>query len=150
MKITKKVTWKLGNGKAAGCRIEVMRMMVDDTVDADSWKIITKPVELLNITVALGSKFVAHSPTTPSIIATPTYSKEYVDKITSAGGYARVGDAVISREAYDKIMAALAEAVAEAEQDPEYAAYKAQQDAKEVASADTDAEARRAHHLYEL
>jgi hypothetical protein len=127
MKITKKVTWTLGNGKAAGCRIEVMRRMVDDTVDADSWTIITKPVERLNLTVALGSKFVARSITAPSIIATPTHSQEYVDRITSAGGYATVGGVVISREAYDKITSALAEAVAEAEQDPEYAAFKARQ-----------------------
>jgi hypothetical protein len=125
MKITKKVNWKLANGKGAGCRIEVVWKMVEDALYADGWKIVTKPVKLLKITVALGSEFVAHSLTAPSIIATPAFSEEYVNKITSAGGYAKVGEAVISREAYDKIMTALAEAVAEAEQNPEYASCNA-------------------------
>ncbi len=121
MQTTKIVNWTLGNGKVAECEVEVTRKMDLNDINASFGG--KHPVELLSIEINVDGKFVAQSLQPPSIATNLSAAA------VKAGGYARVGDSgVISKAAYGAIMAAIAEATAEAETDPEWAANKIRHD----------------------
>ncbi len=118
----KSVKWTLGDGRKAEAKIEVKREVNDDISYADGWNINLgkKTYEAIMIKVMVDGKQIANSYNAPSITNN--------DKITKMGGYAIINSTnmvVLKKEVYENIMAAIAEAMTEANQDEEYKAVKA-------------------------
>jgi hypothetical protein len=137
MKVIKTVEWKTRDGRDLKAEIEVIRKMDDNIAYADGWNINLgkKPVELMTINIALDGKYIDTTYSRPTIVAEPFFQKDFIAKIKNMGGYAKLSDKVVVNESiYNEIMAAIAEATAEAKQDEEYKAYKAAKVAAEEAA----------------
>jgi hypothetical protein len=128
MDVTKKVTWTLRDGRIADCSITVEAGTAAGTVQMGGWnaECAKKPDDLLFLEISLDGACVARSCSKPSVIAASAYSQPYVDQITAAGGYAKVGDIVVTKDAYDAIITAIDEATSEAGREQDYAGYETQ------------------------
>ena len=133
MEATRTVKWETKNGKTATVEITKTRTVRDNISYADGWNVNLgkETVDLLEIRLRLDGKQVARDSQPPHVVTRTAYFSGY-DKIRAAGGYARLGDAYISEDAYTAVMAAIAEADAEAAGTEEYAAVKAEELAKEA------------------
>lgn len=68
----------------------------------------------------------------PAVVTEDGYGPADYAKIKAAGGYARLGDTFISEDNYNTIVAAIAEADAEAAGGAEYEQVKAAEEAEEA------------------
>ncbi|HSW62354.1 MAG TPA: hypothetical protein VLH56_03410 [Dissulfurispiraceae bacterium] len=127
MQATRTVAWETKNGKTATVEITKTRTVRDNIDYSDGWNVNLgkKTVDLLELVLRLDGKQMASSFNAPHIVTKAHYSN--FDKIRAAGGYARLGDAYISEDAYTSVMAAITEAEAEAAGTEEFAAVKAEE-----------------------
>jgi len=105
--------------RKSGSKIELSmtREVVDDIAYADGWNVKTgrRIVELTSITLVLPNGRRASG---------SSINKVSDAKLIAKGGYARVGDAYVSQDAYEVIVAGLAELDAELGKSKEYIALK--------------------------
>jgi len=127
MKVDRIIKWTLGDGRKAEAHISVTREMQDDIAYADGWNLNLgkKPYESFKIEVFIDGKFFERTFQYPQIVSTDNYfGADFVAKVKSMGGYARLTDRIIIKESvYNDIINAITEATAEAEQDQEYKDY---------------------------
>ena len=133
MEATRTVTWQTKDGKQAEVVITKTRTVRDNISYADGWNVNLgkETVERLEIVLTVDGKTVTEDNYKPCVVTRNTHGKSY-DKIKAAGAYAQIGRAYIDAERYQLVIAAIAEADAEAAGTEEYAAVKAEEMAKEA------------------
>lgn len=132
------ITWQTKDGKEIKANITVIRAMESEVAYADGWNVELpkKPVESLEIEIYVAGKFFGRTYSKPSIVATPIYSQDFVNKVKAAGGYAILTDKIMIKEdKYNEIVTLIDAMIAEASQDPEYAEYKGIKVVKEAEQA---------------
>lgn len=145
MKATRKVTWTLKDGRKAEVTIVVTREVTTKTSYADGYNVELgkELVETTHVELSINGKFVTRGYEAPHALTERSYGRDY-KKLTAAGAYARLGDKYIGKEQYDMVMAAIAEAIVEAEtvQTEEQKEMKAAEIAKteRIAKADNEIE----------
>jgi hypothetical protein len=136
MKIEKSVSWISTTGKSIECKIVVTREARTEIAYADGYNVDLgkKSYSNTEINVFVDGKFYKNS-STPSIVSEPSFSAKTVKQVKDLGGVALMANhtLVINQIQFDNIMAAVAEATAEASQDSEYVVAKAVEDAEKAA-----------------
>ena len=136
--ITKKVNWTNSKGGQVEVTIEMTKGTQDKMINADGDMINMgqETVESIYIEVQIDGKYTGRSYNAPrSIISDPAYKA-----IVAKGAYARLGDAYITEELFNLVMAAIAEANEETEETTEYVEIKADEVAKEEKQAQAERE----------
>ena len=133
MEATRTVKWETKDGRQAEVIITKTRIVQDNIAYADGWNVSLgkKTVDSLEITLHVAGRFITRDYAAPRIVIKAAYGANY-DKIKAAGGYAQLGKAYIDEERYNLVMAAIAEADAEAAGSEEYAAVKSAEMEKEA------------------
>jgi len=133
MKATRSITRTANDGRVMVIEIERIKEVTDDIAYADGWNfpVGKKTVDLLEITLTAGDKMILRSHNAPEVLE-EKYYRNYKE-MRAKGAYARLGDAYVSEDTYNLIMAALTEIEIELADTPEYAEVKAAEDAKEAA-----------------
>jgi hypothetical protein len=111
--------------------------MNDNIAYADGWNINLgkEAYENLEITITVDGKYYARTNCEPSVVDERYYGKEFAAKVKNDGGYAILAQKVLlKKEIYDNVMAAIAEATAEAGRDVEYTAHNEAKKATEEAT----------------
>jgi hypothetical protein len=107
---------------------------------ADGWNVNLgkETVDRLEITLYVKGNVATRDNHAPHIVTREAYSVKGYEAIKAAGGYARLGDAYINEENYNRVMAAITEVEVEAAGDAEFAQIKAEEqdrDAREESAA---------------
>jgi len=145
MQATKMVTWTTKDGKQAEAEIVKTRLVCDDIsyADGDNINLGRKVVDRLEITLRVNGAVQARDTYKPSILTKENYGNGVYEKLVTAGAYARLGNVYISEVDYNAIVAAIAEADAEAVGSGEFAAAKEKEAAKREQAAEAKYRARR-------
>ena len=134
MESTKTIKWQTKDGKSIEAQIVVVKEVNDKISYSDGWNLNLgkETYESLNITVLLEGKKVASSRQEPSVIKEKLFSQELVKRAKENNGYAIIDNKVIiNKERYEEIMAAIAEAKTETENE-EFTAIKKEEKAVEA------------------
>lgn len=140
MKATRTVKWQK-DGRQVEVKIERTLGIIDKEIDLDGDRWTRKEaVDRTYIEVFVNGKHAGDAFGAPHVITEEAYTN--YDKITANGGYARLGDGIISEESYTMIMVAIKEMeeelTAKVVSDKEYIKIKAAEVAKEKLEEDLD------------
>lgn len=111
---TRKITWTMASGKTAEAIINVTRGIESRTAyaDGDMVEISGMAVDRLTITVNVDGALVVEIYDAPTVILGT--NDTLAAKVEAMGGYSIIGKIVLERDVHDRIMAAIADAQAEA------------------------------------
>lgn len=134
MEATRTVKWETKDGRQAEVTITKTRTVRDNISYADGWNVNLgkETVERLEVVLKVNGREVTEDNHKPIVVTKKNYSPQGYEKIKAAGGYAQLGKAYIDEERYNLVMAAIAEADAEAAGSEEYAAVKSAEMEKEA------------------